>query len=97
MAERLRCESGEWKPRSQFSKSSLAKYDQALFSGTASASKTGIRCLEHVNKQDLEYRCKGPCGRRRELGRFSKSSRRSGKYVSWTPRLEHYRVSHFTL
>ncbi|KAL2129865.1 hypothetical protein VTI74DRAFT_7196 [Chaetomium olivicolor] len=79
MATRLRCEHGEWKTRDQFSNSQLAKYDEQARKGRATPTVTGIRCNEHSSKQALELKCKGPCGRWRELGFFSRNSRRNGK------------------
>ncbi|KAK3304588.1 uncharacterized protein B0T15DRAFT_495042 [Chaetomium strumarium] len=80
MAGRLRCEHGEYKDRSAFSKRQLEKYDREARSGNATPRRTGIRCLEHASGAlVLEGLCNGPCGRRRELGFFSKSTRRSGK------------------
>lgn len=85
MAERLRCESGEFKTRNQFSKRQLDKYDQNRRKGIATASKTGIRCLEHSNTQNNELKCLGPCRRYRELRFFSRNTRRNGKNVSLQP------------
>ena len=83
MAERLRCERGDIKPRNQFSQRQLDKYDQNRRRGTATAFKTGIHCLEHSSTQNLELKCLGPCRRTRALRFFSKNTRRNGKNVSF--------------
>ncbi len=83
---RLRCENGEWRTRSDFSNNQLARYDQALRNHKATPAKTGIRCTEHINKQAVELKCQGPCGRWREMRFFSRSTRRNGKDVSFSPR-----------
>jgi hypothetical protein len=82
MATQLRCESGEWKARDQFSRNQLEKFDTQARRGNATPSRTGIRCVAHSQKQALEMRCKGPCNRWRELRFFSKNTRRNGKNVS---------------
>ncbi|KAK4242091.1 hypothetical protein C8A03DRAFT_29675 [Achaetomium macrosporum] len=79
MESRLRCESGEWKARSQFSKKQLEKYDRQARNGYAAPAKTGIRCLEHAPGKVLEIQCNGPCTQWRELRFYSKSTRRNGK------------------
>lgn len=83
MGDRLRCENGEWKTRSQFSKSQLDKYNQRVRAGTSAPNKTGMRCTEHSKQQTLEIQCQGPCNRFRELNLFSRSTRRNGKNVSF--------------
>ncbi|KAK4155094.1 hypothetical protein C8A00DRAFT_13833 [Chaetomidium leptoderma] len=94
MGDRLRCESGEWKTRDQFSQNQLIKYDKQARSGRATASKTGIRCMEHTSKPVVELQCEGPCDRMRELRFFSKSTRRNGKNwcvdcTDWQTKMEH--------
>lgn len=82
MTGRLRCENGEWKHRGGFSNKQLRKYDLNACSGSATPSKTGIRCIEHSIKPTVEEKCRGPCGRWREKRLFSKSTIRKGIYVS---------------
>jgi hypothetical protein len=81
MADRIRCEDGEWKTRAHFSSTQLTRYDLEARKGRATPAKTGIRCIEHATKQHLELKCKGPCGRWRELRLFSRNTRRNGKNV----------------
>jgi len=86
MSGQLRCDSGEWKARREFSGRQLEKYDREARAGRANPSRTGIRCLEHANMQNQELECCGPCGRTRDLRLFSKSTRRNGTNVSSRPR-----------
>ncbi|KAL2197178.1 hypothetical protein P885DRAFT_36129 [Corynascus similis CBS 632.67] len=93
MTGRLRCENGEWKHRGGFSNKQLRKYDLNACSGSATPSKTGIRCIEHSIKPTVEEKCRGPCGRWREKRLFSKSTIRKGIYwcvdcVDWQIRTE---------
>ena len=82
-ADRLHCErGGEWKTRDQFSMSQLARYNQNARQGTANPENSGISCQEHTGRPTNEIKCKGPCGRWRDVRFYSKNTRKKGQDVS---------------
>ncbi|KAK4135610.1 hypothetical protein BT67DRAFT_255813 [Trichocladium antarcticum] len=75
----LRCQrGGEWAARDQFSQNQLDKFTRKARQGIATPENTGISCRAHSPQSIQELTCEGPCGRRRELYFFSKSTRRKG-------------------
>ncbi|KAJ4414059.1 hypothetical protein N0V85_003320 [Neurospora sp. IMI 360204] len=81
-ASRIRCMNGkEWQDRSAFNPKRLREYEESRRSNRAiTPYNSFISCKAHSGHNPFDKQCQGGCLRILPLEKFSKNSRRLGKY-----------------